>query len=166
MLVIPVCRFGELLVATLRLSSENKCHFHYYSHPHGKLLNETNFEKSTIICTDTTAVNCCALERGRDIIAQEPYRSPETVELDEVLWLLYDIARCHSLHWILLSKVGTVTSESHFADHVTQAICISLGRAWASPTLAWQHWQKLCVCVYVCGHNYTVNFIWAYLNIS
>ena len=85
MLVIPVCRFGELLVATLRLSSENKCHFHYYSHPHGKLLNETNFEKSTIICTDTTAVNCCALERGRDIIAQEPYRSPETVELDEVL---------------------------------------------------------------------------------
>ena len=56
--------FGDLLVATLRLSSGNKCHFHYYSHPHGKLLKETNFEKSIIICTDTTAVNCCALEKG------------------------------------------------------------------------------------------------------
>jgi len=41
------------LVATLRLSSGNKCHFHYYSHPHGKLLKETNFEKSTVLCTDT-----------------------------------------------------------------------------------------------------------------
>ena len=52
---------------------------------HGKLLNETNFKKSTIIRTDTTAVNCCALEKGWDIIAQDPYRSPKTVEVDEVL---------------------------------------------------------------------------------
>ena len=82
--------FGDLLVATLRLSSGNKCHFHYYSHPHGKLLKETNFEKSIIIllCTDTTAVNCCALEKGWDNIAQDPYRSSETVELDEVLYVL------------------------------------------------------------------------------
>ena len=47
-----------------------------------------NFEKSIIICTDTTAVNCCALEKGWDNIAQDPYRSPETVELDEVLYVL------------------------------------------------------------------------------
>ena len=38
--------------------------------------------------TDTTAVNCCALEKGWDNIAQDPYRSPETVELDEVLYVL------------------------------------------------------------------------------
>ena len=43
-----MCVFGDLLVAILRLSSGNKCHFHYYSHPHGKLLKETNFEKSII----------------------------------------------------------------------------------------------------------------------
>ena len=83
-----MCRFENLLVAILRLSIGNKCHFHYYSHPQGKLLKETNFKKSTIICTDTTAVNCCALEKGGDIIAQDPYRSPETVELDEVLYVL------------------------------------------------------------------------------
>ena len=85
MLVTPVCRFGDLLVATLRLSSGTKYHFHCYSHPQGKLLKE---KKSTIICTDTTAVNCCALEKGWDNIAQDPYRSPETVELDEVLYVL------------------------------------------------------------------------------
>ena len=88
MLVTPVCRFGDLLVATLRLSSGNKCHFHYYSHPQGKLLKETNFKKSTIICTHMTAVNCCTLEKGWNIIAQDPYRSSETVELDEVLIVL------------------------------------------------------------------------------
>ena len=83
MLVISVYGFGEFLVATLplELSSGN-------SHPHGKLLKETNFEKFITKCTDTTAVNCCALEK--DIIVQDPYRSrsPETVELDEVLMYL------------------------------------------------------------------------------
>ena len=63
-LVTPVCMFGDLLVAILRLSSGNKCLFHYYSHPHGKLLKETNFEKSIILCTDTTVVNGCALEKA------------------------------------------------------------------------------------------------------
>ena len=58
----PVCRTEDLLVATVRLSSGNKCPFHYQSHPYGKRL--TNFRKSTIICTDTTALNCCALEKG------------------------------------------------------------------------------------------------------
>ena len=38
--------------------------------------------------TNTTAVNCCALGKGWDNIAQDPYRSPETVELDEVLYVL------------------------------------------------------------------------------
>ena len=38
--------------------------------------------------TDTTAVSCCALEKGWNNIAQDPYRSPETVELDEVLYVL------------------------------------------------------------------------------
>ena len=32
-MVTPVGRFGDLLVATLRVSRGNKCHFHYYSHP-------------------------------------------------------------------------------------------------------------------------------------
>ena len=80
--------FGDLLVTILRLSSGNKCQFHYYSHHLGKLLKETNFEKSIILCTDTTAVNCCALEKGWDNIAQDPYRSSETVELDKVLYVL------------------------------------------------------------------------------
>ena len=35
--------------------------------------------------TDTTIVNFCALEKGWDIIAQI---SPETVELDEVLYVI------------------------------------------------------------------------------
>ena len=52
------------------------------------LLKEANFETSTIIWTDTTAVSCCALEKGWDIIAQDSYRSPETVEMDEVLYVL------------------------------------------------------------------------------
>ena len=30
MLATPMCRFGDLLVATLKLSCGNKCHFHYY----------------------------------------------------------------------------------------------------------------------------------------
>ena len=30
MLATPMCRFGDLLVATLKLSSGKKCHFHYY----------------------------------------------------------------------------------------------------------------------------------------
>ena len=33
MLVTPVCSFGNSLVATLRLISQNKCHFHHQSHP-------------------------------------------------------------------------------------------------------------------------------------
>ena len=77
--------FGDLLGAILRLSSGNKCHFHYYSHPNGKLLKETSFEKSIILCTDTIAANC---EKGWDNTAQDPYRSSETVELDEVLYVL------------------------------------------------------------------------------
>ena len=52
------------------------------------VMTMANFEKSIIICTDTTAVNCCALEKGWDNIAQDPYRSSETVELDEVLYVL------------------------------------------------------------------------------
>ena len=32
MLAPPVCRFGDLLAATLRPSSGDKCHFHYQSH--------------------------------------------------------------------------------------------------------------------------------------
>ena len=43
MLVTPVFRFGDSLVATLRLISQNKCHLHYQSHPHSQLLKETNF---------------------------------------------------------------------------------------------------------------------------
>ena len=43
-LVTPVCRFGNSLVATLRLCSQNKCHFHHQSHPHSQLLKETNFK--------------------------------------------------------------------------------------------------------------------------
>ena len=38
--------------------------------------------------TDTTAVNCCALEKGWNNIPQDPYRCPETVELDEVLYVV------------------------------------------------------------------------------
>ena len=43
-LVTPVCRFGNSLVATLRLVSQKKCHFHHQSHPHTQLLKETNFK--------------------------------------------------------------------------------------------------------------------------
>ena len=50
--------------------------------------DEMNFEKSIIVITDNTAVNCCTLEKGWDNIAQDPYISPETVELDEVLYVL------------------------------------------------------------------------------
>ena len=90
MLVITSCVqvSGDLLVATLWLISGNKCHFHYQSHPHGKWLKETKFKRSTIICNDTTTVTCCALEKGWDIITQDPYKSPEIVELDEVLYVL------------------------------------------------------------------------------
>ena len=63
-LVTPVCRFGDSLVATLRLISQNKHHFHHQSHPYSHLLKETNYRTSTIICTDTTAVTCCAPKKG------------------------------------------------------------------------------------------------------
>ena len=36
-----------------------------------------------------------------------------------------------------------------------------LGRTWASPTLVWLHWWKLCVCL----RPYTITFKWEYLNI-
>ena len=52
--------------------------------------NKFNFKKSTIIFTDTTAVNCCVLENGWVITAQDPCRSPKTVEQNEVLYVLGD----------------------------------------------------------------------------
>ena len=45
----------------------------------------------------------------------------------------------------------------------------SLGRAWASPTLAWLHCTRVCVCLFVClglDRPLTVNFKWAHSNIS
>ena len=53
-------------------------------------VEKTNFKKSTIICTGTTAVNSCALENGWDIIAQDLCRSPKLVERNEVLYVLGD----------------------------------------------------------------------------
>ena len=46
-----------------------------------------------------------------------------------------------------------------------------LGRAWASPTLAWLHCARMCVCLFVglfvcLDRPLTVNFNWAHSNIS
>ena len=45
-----------------------------------------------------------------------------------------------------------------------------LGRAWASPTLAWLHCAHACVCLSVCLsvclQPYTENFKWALLNFN
>ena len=42
-----------------------------------------------------------------------------------------------------------------------------LGRAWASPTLAWLHCAHACVCLLAClDRPLTVNFKWAHSNIS
>ena len=42
-----------------------------------------------------------------------------------------------------------------------------LGRAWASPTLAWLHCARMCTSDYLSmDRPHTVNFKWAYLNIS
>ena len=42
----------------------------------------------------------------------------------------------------------------------------SLGRAWASPTLAGLHCARACVCMFACLWPYTVNFNWARLNFN
>ena len=42
-----------------------------------------------------------------------------------------------------------------------------LGRAWASPTLAWQHCRSVCVSMLAClDWPLTINFKWAHSNIS
>ena len=62
--------FGSYI---LRLSSGKKCRVI----PHGKL-------KKSTICGDTTTLSCCALKKAR----VSSYRSPETVELNEVLFVI------------------------------------------------------------------------------
>ena len=80
MLVTPVCRFGNSLVATLRFINQNKCHFHHQNHPHSQILiKKQTLKVYTIICTNTTAVSCCAPKKGYRISLHRTHIHPQKV---------------------------------------------------------------------------------------
>ena len=61
----------------------------------------------------------------------------------------------HLIHFILCSLYYEVCGIYHYGT--------SLGRAWASPTLAWLHCACMCVSMLAClDWPLTVNFKWAY----
>ena len=88
---------------------------------------------------------------------------------------IHPVNQCYLIHHLNIQCIGSLhnlsdTKQSygqHRADeHLTShhiLPCVSLGRAWASPTLAWLHLRK---CVFACLQPYTVNFKWVCLNFN
>ena len=78
--------------------------------------------------------------------------------------------RCPSLtmHLCIPAKQCGTRGKARYTVCACAKYSVLLGQAWASPTLAWLHLRKLCVCtcMYIWLRPYTVNFKWAHLNIS
>ena len=100
----------------------------------------------------TIAVNCCALEKGWDIIAQDPYRSPETVEL--MRCYMYLIVKWHCmvrptpLNFAVKSGYSITWLQKAISwgrIQVTHAICISF------------NYSKAALCISNLQKNF---FVW------
>ena len=125
--VTPVCRFGDWLVATLRLRSRNKCHVHYQSPPHAQLLKEA-YTIHWYHCYELL----CSRKRP-DIIAQDSYRWCKT----GCMYLIVKMLLCGATLIIEFCCEKLVryhlTLESHILrKQVTWAICISFNSSKAA----------------------------------
>ena len=117
MLVTCVCRFGDSLVATLRLSSGKNVIFNIrLIDPHG-----LNLKESTIIHTDTSTVNFCAHEKGY-ISLHEPPENVNWMRYCTYLIIKWCCAVTPSpLNFVVKSWYGTIFWGKM---QVTKAICI------------------------------------------
>ena len=90
---------------------------------------------------------------------------------DQRLWAVTISAVCNvtSDWWDTFSITKTPLNPSWSKDHdgFRGGFRLLLGRAWASPTLAWLHWARVCVSSYAClDRSLTVNFTHSYFTIS
>ena len=92
------------------------------------------------------------MENGQPL-ASFPDHCPQIFVACSMRW--HGVSCDQFLAWVVFTPFNAPPPSSWSMVSVLQSVSCGnnvfriLGRAWVSPTVAWLHWQKLCVCMYM-----------------